>query len=124
MNTEEAIKILKLHNRIITKISNKKYHIFRPCDPIVDDELLKTKTKTTRIKDSIYFKDIVSARELINLARDYTSDNNSNTVMKKLVKEEDRSKNRSATKRIIKEEKFDDLGPANKAKSGNIRNWD
>lgn len=124
MNIEEAIKILKLHNRIITKISNKKYHIFRPCDPIVDDELLKTKTKTTRIKDSIYFKDIVSPRELIRLARDYTSDNKTNTGFKKSVKEEDRSKNRSVTKKLIHEERTDELSPKEKAKSGNIRNWD
>lgn len=124
MNTEEAIKILKLHNRIVTKLSNKEYHIVRPCDPIVDGELLKTRTKTTRIKDSIYFKDIVSARELIRLARIYTSDNNQTTKLKGLVKYEDKYKNRSATKRIIKEEKFDEFGPTDKAKSSNIRNWD
>lgn len=124
MNTEEAIKILKLHNRIITKISNKKYHIFRPCDPIVDDELLKTKTKTTRIKDSIYFKDIVSPRELIKLAKAYTSNNKTNTAIKKSVKEEDKSKNRSVTKKLIHEERTDELSPKEKAKSGNIWNWD
>lgn len=124
MNTEEAIKILKLHNRIVTKLSDKEYHIVRPCDPIVDGELLKTRTKITRVKDSIYFKDIISPRELIKLARIYTSDNKTNTVFKKSVKEEDKSKNRSATKKLIGEERTDELSPKEKAKSGNIRNWD
>jgi hypothetical protein len=67
---------------------------------------------------------LFSARELIKLAKAYTSNNKTNTAIKKSVKEEDKSKNRSVTKKLIHEERTDELSPKEKAKSGNIWNWD
>ena len=120
MNTEEAIKILKLHNNIITKISNKEYSITKPCKPAEEDRKQCVYDK----KWEYLYKDTLSPRELIKLARVYTSDNNQTTKLKGLLKFEDKSKNRSATKRLINEDRTDEFSPKQKAKSGNIRNWD
>lgn len=65
----------------------------------------------------------ISPRKLIRMARRYTSEDKRNTKFKSNLKEEDRRKNRAATKRAIAHEKWDDIPQKGKVKEGDPRNW-
>lgn len=121
MSVNQAIKILESNGDIIIKVSKNTYERTYPCDPARTD---KKDVKSCRKRDEVFFKDIISARELIRLARMYTSESRSSTAMKKNLKEADNSKNRAATKRAIAHEDFDSLSPKHRAKLENPYNWD
>lgn len=103
MNTQDAIKILKKLNYRITKVP-KGFELTFGCDPDPHHG-------------------VMSARELIKMAKCYTSENNQNTAAKSNLKHYDTRKNRAATKEIIRGENFDKLSPGQKAKEEDYNNW-
>lgn len=66
-----------------------------------------------------------TARELINLAKDYSSSSKRNTTMKKNVKHFSNAKNRSKTRDILATEEFDKLPDVNNpVAEDDIWSWD
>lgn len=91
MNTKQAIDILinKAHRfRLVEKINRNKFL----CYCIVDKQTEE-----------------YTGRELISLARAYTSDNNQTTSFKKKLKDANKEKNRAKLKQIIHNEEWDKL---------------
>lgn len=64
-----------------------------------------------------------TARELIKLARAYSSDNNQETTIKKNLKKFTNDMNRSATRDKIKTEEFDDIPQSGVMKKDDRWNW-
>jgi hypothetical protein len=69
-------------------------------------------------EDTIY-----TAREIVNMAREYTSEGQ-NTPFKRSLKDGDKRKNRSATSQMISNEKWDDFPSKGKIKQDDIWNYD
>lgn len=113
MNTEEAIKILRREGYTVTPEENLGDKRGQP-RYIVDREF-----NLPNGKPFFY-----TARELIKWAKCYTSENNRTTAMKRNIKKYDRIKNRRATKKAIKEERWDDIPLNGKVKEEDSWNWD
>lgn len=112
MNTEEAIKILRREGYTVAleeNLGDKKVQRY-----IIDREFSCPNDKPF----------LMTARELIKWARCYTSENNHNSAIKRNIKEFDHIKDRRATKRAIKEERWDDIPLKGKVKEENPWNWD
>ena len=111
MNTAAAIKHLKSIGFFVEPLAGKLYNIRR----------IGTSDHPW------YSKGARTARELINFARVYSSENNQHTAIKKNVKRCDKAKNRAATRNLLNtrdEERIDLLGPKVKAKQEDIWMWD
>jgi uncharacterized protein with WD repeat len=107
MNTAEAIQHLK-----------KSMSYLHSIDPI-GKNLFKIKYAT-----SVIDGEMITARELIKLAKTYSSENNQNTALKKNLKRFDKKKNHTATRDALKTEQFDKIPQHGKVSQDNIWNWD
>lgn len=66
----------------------------------------------------------MTSRELINLARVWTSDNNQRTAIKRNVKSFGKSKNRRATRDALQKGDFDSIPQEGRVKDEDIWSWD
>jgi uncharacterized protein with WD repeat len=107
MNTAKAIQHLKKSMSYIHSIE------------LIGKNLFKIKYAT-----SVLDGEIITARELIKLAKTYSSENNQNTALKKNIKRFDKKKNHTATRDALKTEEFDKIPQNGKVKSHDIWNWD
>ncbi len=109
MNIKEAIKILEERGwlRDIQKIGKNKY-----------------KARNSHNTQPDWQYEEFTARELINQARCYTSDDRQKTTLKSLIKKMDKRKNRASTRDLIKTEEFDKIPQNGKTKGEDIWNWD
>jgi hypothetical protein len=106
MNTKKAIKIIRdQYGYFIEKIGKDKYRVSESKFP-------------NPACDEFY-----SGRELINLAREYTSEKQ-NTKIKSTLKWADKRVNRSETKTRLYKQDYDHFSFNRKAKQDNIWNWD
>jgi hypothetical protein len=101
VNLEEALKILKEQDRIFEKVKG--------------GYLEKCPFYTS-------WNEIVSARQVINTAKSYTSEGTQRSV-KKNLKQSRREKNRSATKEDIHHERYDNFSKNNLRKDGDPWDW-
>jgi DNA-binding GntR family transcriptional regulator len=102
MNVKKAIKILKREGYIVQH-HEKGFLVSRPT------------------WDKPYY---YSKRELINLARVWTSENNQNTAFKSGLKKEHKIKTRSSEKQAINHEEWEKIPPKSYPKTGNPWNHD
>ncbi len=112
MNLEEAIKILKREGYTVApeeNLGDKRTQHY-----IVD--------RGFSLPDGKPF--LYTATELIKWARHYTSEDGRNSTMKGHIKKYDHIKDRRATKKAIKEERWDDIPLNGKVKEENPWNWD
>ena len=107
MNVADAINHLK----------NRKHWIH-------SIELVGKNLYKVKYKGFILEEENVTARELIKMAKIYSSENNQNTAIKKNVKKFDNDKNRAATRDVIKTEDFDKIPQNGKVKPEDIWSWD
>jgi hypothetical protein len=92
MNTAEAIQHLKKVKFYIHSIE------------LIGKNLFKIKYAT-----SVIDGEMITARELIKLAKVYSSENNQNTKIRSIIKKTDKKMNRRETKKAIKSEDFDKI---------------
>lgn len=69
-------------------------------------------------------EETLTAREIIKIAKAYSSENNQTTTIKKNVKKFDNAKNRSATRDAIKTEDFEKIPQNGKVATDDIWGWD
>ena len=119
MNTKEAIKILKRENYLVEELENGKFHVLYPCE-----NELRTLPANVPTKNIKYWLNIFTGRELVKLAREYTSENNRRTAIKKDVKHFDHRKNRNATRQAIVNNKLDKIPQNGKVKEEDVWSWD
>lgn len=120
MNTKEAIAHLEKIGWKVWKVGDK-FHAKRIGEKDYCHSPLFAELNIRR-RDDLY-----SGRQLVALARAYSSENNQNTAIKKNLKKSDNAKNRSAQRRMLTKppEEIDDfLGNKNKAKEDDYWNWD
>lgn len=105
MNITEAVKILRGRGYAIAREGNSYY-----------DE-----------KENIYgdlkYRTWHSAREIIKWAGTYATADRGTTKFKGLLKESNNSKNRSKTKNLISNQRFDDFSPKKNINPSNERDW-
>lgn len=110
MNLKEALKIIK----------DRGWWTITPVEGS-DDRFISTLDNGT-------FPEELTSREVINLARDYTSDCRSNTRTKSNVKHFGKRKNRAAERDAINTEDFDSIpqikGRKGRVKDADIWSWD
>lgn len=100
MNLKKALKILKEQGYKVEKIGKEYYFGYDS----IDDEP-------------------ISPRELIHIAREYTSEGR-NTNVKKNVKHYRHRKNRNSTREDIQKERFDNFSQGYLRKDDDIWSWD
>lgn len=90
--------------------------------------ILKCRGWKIEYKNGKYYKDWgflveeITPREIVRIARLYTSDNKSNTVIKSGMKEFRHRKNRTKTREDLKHERYDNFGKGLR-KDENPWNW-
>lgn len=107
MNTAEAINHLKNRKHWIHSIHKTGRNLYN-----------------VKYKGFILEGEVLTARELIKMAKAYSSENNQNTAIKKNVKKFDNDKNRAATRDAIKSDRFDKIPQNSKVKCDDAWNWD
>jgi len=100
MSTREAVKILKDQGYFVDKVNGIFY--------------IKYPTMTS---------EAMSAREVIKIAKIYTSEGQRNNI-KKNVKQQRHERNRAKTRQLIEKEEFDAFYYNKLAKDDDIWNWD
>lgn len=110
MNVQESIKHLQKIGYTVEKHIGDKYKI-----------RLNGQPEFPEIEDFFY-----SERKLIKYAKALSSENHQNTALKRKIKKFDNSKNRAATRNLLKksEETIDSFGPNAKLKREDRWNWD
>jgi len=110
MNVQESIKHLQRIGYVVEKHLGGKYKIHRIGQSEFPD-----------IENFFY-----SQRDLIKYAKVFSSENNQNSAIKRRIKKFDNSKNRAATRALLKknEETIDSFGPNAKLKREDRWNWD
>lgn len=104
MNVKIAIKILREHGyKIISHDSEKKWSI---------------------AYNGFCLDEKLSGREIIKMARIYTSDNNQNTAMKRSLKHFRNRKNRSKTREDLSHDRFDNFDKNKLRQDDDSWNWD
>lgn len=121
MNTEEAVKTLREHGYIVTPSNTwKSFKVTVPCSSGIP-LYVPSGRRGRKLK---YDFERLSPRELVNMARRYTSDSPGRTAFKKPLKEYQAKRDRRKTKQAIKNENIDSI-PLNKPLHEENRwNWD
>ena len=108
MTTQEAISFFAKIGWKVNKVGRGKYRIWEIGGGIKENW-----------RDN--WNDVWAGRDMVRFAN---SLRNHQKKVKQLTREEENSKNRSATRDLIKKKEFDKIPKEGKVKEGNPWNWD
>jgi bifunctional DNA-binding transcriptional regulator/antitoxin component of YhaV-PrlF toxin-antitoxin module len=121
MNTEEAEKKLRDHGYIvIPSRTRKSFEVRRPDQNGIPLYLPSGK----RGRKVMYELNRLSPRELIRMAKSYTSDSPGRTAFKKPLKEYQAKRDRRKTKQAIRHQNIDSIPLDKPLHEENRWNWD
>lgn len=118
MNCDEATLHLAKRGIKVDKIGKNQFRVWDEKGKV----WMPYRSKKTTLRPDIYKDGVWAGREVIALARSYSSDNPQNTAMKKNIKHFDK-KNRAATRDLIQKEDFDGIPKEGPVKEENPWNW-